>query len=76
MSRRCSTSTSSGRADDVEAVTAQRLGRTDVIGIRDRLVFGPDAGMVGDHGAATEDPDPPQICGHLDAPAERNRYTE
>ncbi len=29
--------------------------------------------MIGDQGAATPDPDPAQICGDLDAPADRDR---
>lgn len=44
-----------------------------MLGIADRLVFGPDAVMIGDQGAATSDPDPAQICGDLDAPADRDR---
>ena len=61
------------RADDVETLTAQLPGGLDMRRIADRLVFSPDPGMVGDHGAATEDPDAPQVRGHLDASPDRDR---
>ena len=62
-----------GRADDVEAVAAQQLGSVDVVGFRDRLMFSPEPSMVGDQGAATPYPDPPQVGGDLDAPTDWDR---
>jgi len=44
-----------------------------MVGFRDRLMFGPDPGMVGDQVATTPDPDPDQVRGHLDAPPNRDR---
>lgn len=49
-----------GWTDDVEPFASQQFGGHDMLGIADRLVFGPDAVMIGDQGAATPDPDPAQ----------------
>lgn len=62
-----------GRSDDVEPLAAQQFGRFDMLGITDRLVFGPDPGVIGDLVALTADLDSPQVGGDLDAPTDRDR---
>ena len=65
-----------GRSDDVEPPAAQQFGRLDMLGITDRLVFGPDSGVVGDLVALTPDLDPLQVGGDLDAPTDRDRVRQ
>lgn len=54
-------------------LAAQQFGRFDMLGITDRLVFGPDPGVIGDLVAPTPDLDSPQVGGDLDAPTDRDR---
>jgi hypothetical protein len=60
-------------SDDVEALAAQQFGGIEVLGIRNCLVFGPDAHMVSYEVSLTPDPDPSKVRGDLDAATDRAR---